>query len=361
MSVGPDRVTLALGAAAFLTSAALAGLVRRYALARALLDVPNERSSHSVPTPRGGGLAIALVVVIGVVVLAASGRLAPRTAVALAGGGALIAAVGWLDDRYGVSAAGRLAVHAAAAAWAVTWLGGMPRLTLGTGTVYLGLAGTVLAFLATIWATNLYNFMDGIDGLAAAEAVTVALIGALLLAPREPSLALVAVLLLAASGGFLMWNWPPARLFMGDVGSGFLGFFFGGLAVASENARALPALLWLLLLGPFFVDATVTLVRRMLRGERWHTAHRGHAYQRAVQSGWTHRRVTGMAITLGAGLGLLAVAATRNPALLLPVLAAAGTGLGAIYWWIERRRPMAASAGERGLGEVSHRRWENRS
>jgi len=343
---GLGRVALMLGTTAFLASAGLAGLVRRYALARSLLDMPNERSSHSVPTPRGGGLAIVVVVLIGLVSLAMTGWLEPRLAAALAGGGGMVAAVGWLDDRRGVPAVGRLTVHAAAAAWGVAWLGGLPELTVGTGSVHLGLAGSLLAGLAILWATNLYNFMDGIDGLAAAEAVIVGLVGALLLSRREPSLALVAILILAAAAGFLLWNWPPARLFMGDVGSGFLGFLFGGLALASENARALPALVWLVLLGPFFVDATVTLIRRMVRGERWLTAHRSHAYQRFVQAGWSHGRVTGVVIGLSAALGLLGSVAIRNPALLGVVLASAAGVLGAVYVAAERWRPMSSASHE---------------
>jgi Fuc2NAc and GlcNAc transferase len=342
----PLAAALIVGTGAFLASAGAAGLVRRYALARSLLDFPNERSSHSVPTPRGGGLAIVVVVLLGVLLLALDGRLDSRVALALGGGGGLVAAVGWLDDRRGVPAAIRLAVQAAAAVWAVVWLRGMPQLTIGTGSVHLGPGGALLAGLAVVWATNLYNFMDGIDGLAAAEAVTVGSAGALLLAGREPSLAIIAILTAAAAAGFLLWNWPPARLFMGDVGSGFLGFLFGALAVASENAHALPALVWLVLLGPFFVDATVTLIRRMVRGERWLSAHRSHAYQRAVQAGWSHGRVTGVVVWLSVALGVLGSLAARAPALIGPVLAVTFGGLGTLYLLMERRRPMAPARKE---------------
>jgi Fuc2NAc and GlcNAc transferase len=358
---GAQSVPLVLGTAAFLASAGLSGLVRRYALARSLLDVPNERSSHSVPTPRGGGLAIALVVLAGLVLLATAGQVAPRTAVALGGGGALVAAVGWLDDRRrGLPASVRLMAHAAAAVWTIAWLRGMPHLTVGAGAVSLGFGGALLAVLGIVWLTNLYNFMDGIDGLASGEAVTVGVLGALLLAPREPSLALVALLLAAAAAGFLVWNWAPARLFMGDVGSGFIGFLFGGLALASENAHALPAVLWLILLGPFFMDATITLLRRIARGERWYAGHRTHAYQRAVLGGWSHRRVTATVAALSAALGLLGSLVTRNPALLGPLLAAAAGGLGVLYLAIERWHPMPSRGGgdergeERPGGELAH-------
>jgi Fuc2NAc and GlcNAc transferase len=340
MIAGLQGVDLLLSAVAFVASAGLSELTRRYALSRSLLDVPNERSSHSVPTPRGGGLAIVLVVVAGLGVLVMTGRVGLRPAVALGGGGVLVAMVGWLDDCRGVSTGRRLMAHVAAAAWAVAWLDGMPHLTVGMGTVHLAGAGAILAVLGVVWATNLYNFMDGIDGLAAAEAVVVGLMGALLLGWRDSSLAPVALLLVGAAGGFLIWNWPPARLFMGDVGSGFLGFLFGGLAVAGEKENTLPALVWLLLLGPFFVDATVTLLRRMIRGERWYAAHRTHAYQRAVQAGWSHRRVSVAIVAISSALGLISFMVVRHPALLGPGLVVSAVWLGALYLAVERWRPM---------------------
>jgi Fuc2NAc and GlcNAc transferase len=351
-----------LGPTAFLASLSLSKLARRYALARALIDVPNERSSHSVPTPKGGGIAIAGVVLIGLAVLAVLGQVGARSAIALSGGGALVAVVGWLDDHHGLSAGVRLTVHLAAAAWAVAWLRGMPDLTTGEAAVHLGPGGALLAVIGVVWATNFYNFMDGIDGLAAAEAVVVGVAGALLLASRATPLALVSLLIAAAAAGFLVWNWPPARLFMGDVGSGFLGFMFGGLALATENARALPALLWLVLLGPFFADATITLLRRMARGDRWHAAHRTHAYQRAVQAGWSHRRVTAVVAALSGALGLAVATVIGRPELQGPVIAAAGGALAALYLAVERRRPMPPARegqdpdGQRSTGELSRGR-----
>jgi Fuc2NAc and GlcNAc transferase len=343
MIAGLDRSDLLLGTAAFVASAGLSLLARRYAMAHSLLDVPNERSSHSVPTPRGGGLAIVAVTLAGIGILAAMGRLGLHPAIALGGGGALVAAVGWVDDRGGLAAGPRLMAHLAAAVWAIAWLGGMPHLAVGAETWNVGLGGAFLAVLGVVWATNLYNFMDGIDGLAAGEAVTVGLIGALLLAPRESALAAVALLLSAASSGFLVWNWPPARLFMGDVGSGFLGFLFGTLAVAAENAGALPALLWLVLLGPFFADATITLLRRIARGDRWYAAHQAHAYQRAVQAGWSHRMVAGAIIAITAVLGLLGLVVARNPSFLGVTIAASAGVLGALYVAVERWRPMTST------------------
>src|SRR5689334_7029386 len=158
--------TILLGTIAFLASAGLAALVRRYALSHALLDIPNERSSHSVPTPRGGGLATAAVVLAGLAILERAHLIVPRIAIGLFGGGLLVAVVGWLADRREVRPSLRILAHVAAAAWTVAWLGGMPSLTISAGSAHLGLGGTVLAMLGIVWLTNLYNFMDGIDGLA---------------------------------------------------------------------------------------------------------------------------------------------------------------------------------------------------
>ncbi len=337
--------TILLGLTAFLASAGLSALVRRWALSHALLDIPNERSSHSVPTPRGGGLAIAVVVLAGIAILERLHLIIPRIAIGLVGGGLLVAVVGWLDDRHEVRPWLRIVAHVAAAAWTVAWLGGMPNLTINAGAVHLGIGGTLLAMLGIVWLTNLYNFMDGIDGLAAAEAFVVASAGALLLATRGAPLALVALLVAAAAAGFLVWNWPPARLFMGDVGSGFLGYAFGGLALATENARALPALLWLVLLGPFFVDATVTLLRRMGRGERWYAGHRMHAYQRAVQAGWSHRQVTLLVAGLSVALATAALLVVREHSWLGYLVMGAAGALVALYLAVERCCPMTVEDG----------------
>jgi Fuc2NAc and GlcNAc transferase len=216
----------------------------------------------------------------------------------------------------------------------------MPELTIGTDGFHLGAAGGAVAVLAVVWGINLYNFMDGIDGLAAGEAVSVGLAAAGLLAARNPPLAAVAVTVAGAAAGFLPWNWHRARIFMGDVGSGFMGFILATLALVSESSGAMPALVWLLLVGVFFADATITLVRRMLRRERWYAPHRVHAYQRAVQGGWSHARVTSFVLVLNGGLALLAWLCVRQPELVPRMLLVTGAGLGSVYLAVERWRPM---------------------
>jgi glycosyltransferase WbpL len=332
---------LVTGAVAFIGTIALTALVRRMVVAEALIDLPNERSSHSTPTPRGGGLAIVLVVLTGVVLLRSAGALPDPMAIAVLGGGAMVAVTGWLDDRRSLGVLVRLTAHLCAAAWALWWLGGMPELIVGREVAYLGLGGTLLAGATIVWATNITNFMDGIDGLAAAEVATVTLGACVLLAPGAPDIAALAALVGGAAAGFLPWNWRPARIFMGDVGSGFLGFVLAVLSVASERAHALPALAWLVLFGVFAFDATTTILRRAWRGERWYTAHRSHAYQRAVQAGYSHARVTAAVVVIDAGLFLLAALGAARPDLLLPAVAAATAACASAYLLVERLRGMS--------------------
>jgi Fuc2NAc and GlcNAc transferase len=290
--VSPETGGLLIAVAA--AAALLTGLVRRIALRRGALDVPNARSSHVRPTPRGGGIAIVAISLAAMSVLAALDRLETHLYWALTGGGMAVAVVGHLDDRGHIGIIGRFAVHIAAAIWATAWLSGLPELQWGGQVFQLGHLGSLLAVVGIVWALNLFNFMDGIDGIAASEAIFIAGGGALLasLAGLGTTIPASGAIIAAASLGFLVWNWPPARIFMGDVGSGFLGFVLAVMALAAihERASMLPA--WLILGGAFFVDATVTVVRRLARGERVYEAHRSHAYQWLARRWNSHERVS---------------------------------------------------------------------
>lgn len=324
---------------AWLVSVLLTGVARAYALRRALLDIPNERSSHSVPTPRGGGLAIAITLAVAVAVLGLFGSLPREVARALLGGGALVAGIGWWDDHRHVAPRWRVLVHVLAAAWAVYCLGGLSKLMLGSGAWNLGWFGSLLAAIAIVWLINLYNFMDGIDGLAGVEAVTAGLSGAALLWwVGSPGLALAAASVAMSCAGFLWWNWPPAKIFMGDVGSGLLGYCFAVLALAGEKTGQLPALIWAVLLAIFVTDATFTLISRVSRGEQWYTAHRCHAYQRSVQLGFSHRRVT---VAVGCINVLVlfpaAVLALTHPAILPWCVGAAAAGGWALWKTVQHK------------------------
>ncbi len=267
----------------------LTGLMRQYALSRNLLDVPNERSSHAKVMPRGGGLAIVITFSLGLSLFWVTEAISQAVLLALMGGGVLVAAIGFWDDHGHVSKKARMIVHILAAAWATYGI----MLSAGLNPVVMpdGLLMLASIFILT-WLVNLFNFMDGIDGLAGSEAVFIALSGGLLvwLAGSDVQ-ALMFVLLAVSVLGFLIWNWPPARIFMGDVGSGFLGLVLGVLACSAIMLGLVDFWPWLILFGVFLVDATITLIRRMLRGERWYEAHCSHAYQHAARR-WGHRKVT---------------------------------------------------------------------
>ena len=267
--------------ATFAAAYGLTWVVRHYAVVREILDVPNARSSHSVPTPRGGGLAITAALVAGTAVAALLGLIPGRTGLVLAGGSAVIAALGWIDDHVSLRVAVRIPVQALVAVGSVAVLGGMPSLRWGGGAVELGLFGSAIAVVGVLWSTNLYNFMDGVDGIAGVQGISMGALGGLfLLYAGAGDLALMGGLLAAATAGFLPWNWQPAKIFMGDVGSAMLGYALAVLALASENANAVPLIAWAGLYGVFAVDATVTVLRRGMRGQRVSEAHRQHAYQR---------------------------------------------------------------------------------
>lgn len=267
-------------------------LIRRWALHHDLLDRPNERSSHVVPTPRGGGVAIVLCFAAALGAMAILDP-ASRPLAWLMAPGAAVAWIGFLDDRRAVPARWRFLVHVLASCGVVLLLGGVPPLTAFGRSFELGWTGSALAVIFMVWMTNLYNFMDGIDALAGIQAITVSLGAALCwyLTSNSP-LPFAFVALAAAVAGFLFWNFPPAKIFMGDAGSGFLGFALSAMALWSAQQHASAFWCWFILTGCFMVDATTTLVRRVRRGEKFYEAHRSHAYQYASRRLGSHRRVS---------------------------------------------------------------------
>ncbi len=292
------------------------GAVRRYALARQLLDVPNERSLHTVPTSSGGGVAIVAISSIGFFLLAWWGVLDYSLAAVLVVGGLAVAGIGLADDRKGVSRLLRLIVHIGAAVWAVYLLDGTPALQIGSRLVELSGFWYPVSVVGIVWTLNLFNFMDGIDGIAASEAIFVALAGALLAFPMAVAagVSVAAAVLAGSCLGFLVWNWPPAKIFMGDVGSGYLGYVLAVLALSAAVDNPVALLVWLVLGGVFFVDATATLVRRLARGERIYRPHRTHAYQWLARRWHSHRRVTAVVIAVNlVGLLPLAIWCTMQP------------------------------------------------
>ncbi|MFK8068619.1 MAG: glycosyltransferase family 4 protein [Gammaproteobacteria bacterium] len=254
------------------------------------MDIPNQRSSHDNPVPRGGGLAIVVIVLSIVLITGLMGYLDWELVSALVGGGGLVALIGWIDDHKDVPAHIRLVVHFLAAIWTVFFLGGFTSLELGPYNVALGDFGSFIAVLALVWMTNLYNFMDGTDGFAAAQTISVCVFMIFLFASAgEVGLTIIMLAMAAATTGFLFWNWAPAKIFMGDVGSSFLGYFFASVAIIGENTGVAPIIIWSILLTFFLWDATLTLIQRIFAGEKWYSAHRSHAYQMMVQRGFSHQ------------------------------------------------------------------------
>ena len=246
------------------------------------MDIPNERSSHITPTPRGGGIAFVATSLIGFLFLLLNNALNGTELLALCSAGSIVAIAGHLDDRQKISGATvRLVLHAISAIILVVGVGIPPELALFDQTVNTGIVGSILGVVYLVWLLNLFNFMDGTDGIAASEAIFVALTGALLSyhVLSDASHSAAAIVLAASTFGFILYNWSPAKIFMGDVGSGFLGIVISGLSLIAANQDPELLWVWIILLAVFVSDATVTLIRRLLRKQKPHVAHRSHAYQ----------------------------------------------------------------------------------
>ncbi len=279
-------------------------LIRRYAEGRRILDHPNERSSHAAPTPRGGGLAIAaLVLVTGI--WSASGTGLDRGLI-YTGGGALIAWLGWRDDLHSLSAFVRFSVQGIVAAVSILGLGYFKAVTIPMfGEIQLGVSGIIITFLWIIGMTNAYNFMDGIDGLAGGVALGAGAGWMWLASNMHNAFAFwVALAITAGSLGFLGHNWPPARIFMGDVGSTFLGYSFAVLPLLSSDQSGDALLLGTLLMWTIIMDAGITFIGRAIKRENVFSAHRSHLYQRLVIAGYKHGTVSSLysLLTLLAGV-----------------------------------------------------------
>ncbi|MFZ4076693.1 MAG: MraY family glycosyltransferase [Legionellaceae bacterium] len=297
----------------FILSFLLTWILRRYALARNVLDVPNHRSAHAIPTPRGGGVAFVCTVLISILFLKKNALLTPDGSIALMMAGVFVASLGFLDDHGHIAPIWRLTGHFIASVLALYWLGGFPSLMIFSWALPLGFFADVLGVLYLVWLINLYNFMDGIDGLAGVELLCVCCGMSFIywVCGGLDSLMVLPLVLSASVTGFLCWNFPPARIFMGDAGSGFLGFIVGVLSIQASGIHPQFFWCWLILLGVFIVDTTITLGSRLLRLEKIYEAHSTHGYQYAARYFGRHLPVT---------LGVLVL----NVAWLLPIAVAVG-------------------------------------
>jgi UDP-N-acetylmuramyl pentapeptide phosphotransferase/UDP-N-acetylglucosamine-1-phosphate transferase len=320
---------LAASIAAFL-SFILTGLATWYSRRRGLIDHPGERHSHVEATPRGGGAGL-LLALVGATWIPGVAAYPDYWLFPVLAGVAVLAALGWWDDHRPLSAKFRFAVQLAVSiallwflpreGWAISWW------------------AAALFILFTAWMINLYNFMDGSNGMAGAQAVFGGLVLAILFSHAgDPDSAWLALMIAACSAGFLPWNLGKARVFMGDVGSLALGFLFAALLVHGVVSGAFSLPVGLLVMALFLADSTLTLLLRVLRGERWYNAHRQHLYQRIIALGWTHGRV--LLIYQAINLALVVpgiVIGVNHPALAWPAAVAVGLVLSA-GWYLSNKR-----------------------
>ncbi len=286
----------------FLVSVILTDVIRRYALKKNIMDIPGARSSHSIATPRGGGLAIVLSFYTGVLLYLSMFQYDAELWLLFSALPVIL--VGVFDDHGHVSAAIRFLVHLLSSALVIYILFFMDYPDGGKVSPISIVVGLVILF-SMVWLINLYNFMDGIDGIASIEAMVVALGIISILVYRKYTgnfpvsvtdsevnqiISLLTILSVAVSG-FLIWNWPPAKIFMGDAGSGFLGMIIAIIALLAITNNVTGIWSWLILLGVFIVDASLTLARRVLRQDKWYAAHCSHAYQHAARKLSSHQKL----------------------------------------------------------------------
>jgi UDP-N-acetylmuramyl pentapeptide phosphotransferase/UDP-N-acetylglucosamine-1-phosphate transferase len=324
--------------AAAVVTAIVTPAVAAWARARGRLDLPNERSSHTVPTPRVGGLAIVMAVFVGLTTLRVHGALTDAHGVSLVLGALTVAALSFADDLRPLPVSLRLAGHLVVAVVVVTVAGTPPTPTLDALTIVTMAAGATWI----VGLVNAYNFMDGIDGLAAAYAIVAAAGWAIVgFVDGLPTLTGVPLVISAASATFLGFNWHPARVFMGDTGSAFLGYAFAVLPFAdvATPRRFVSAAFFV---WPFLFDTIFTFVRRLVRGENVVQAHRTHLYQRLVATGLSHPRVSALYVALGL-LGLPAgVCADIGSPSMTSVFAAVVAVTAVLLWLAVVRREAAA-------------------
>lgn len=307
----------------------LTPLVRSYATAAGMIDQPGPRRSHTQPVARGGGLVLLPVCTL-IIVFGAE----PDSASSLfLLGAAAVTAVGWLDDRYSLDVRWRLTAQLLVAMLAIAWLGPVTMVQFAGVSISAAWLWTPPALLAMIWLINVFNFMDGSDGLATSQAlISCALFGWCFFVAGDENLALLAWLVAAASSGFLFWNAPSAAIFLGDAGSLFLGWSVALFSLMGAIDQSVSVWQSAIITSPFVVDATLTLLSRVRRKEQWYTAHRDHAYQVLLRMGWSHRQVLTGLILVNSTLVLPAfILANRWPEQQMWIALLLAAGLTAVW------------------------------
>lgn len=266
-------------------------LIKNYAIKNSLIAEVNDRSSHTIPTPHGGGIAISITWFIGLIYLNYTNEIDTNLFYALLVG-IIISVVSYFDDLFELSAKLRLIVQSIVAFLGLYFLGGLNGITFGLFDIINTFLTNIFAFLMIVWFINLTNFIDGINGYVGSEFVFLGLAGLLIFGDSHFAVLAASVL------GFLFWNWNKAKIFMGDVGSTLLGYNIAIFTIYYTNIEATNFWIWIVLFSLFWFDATLTLIRRKINGEQLSQAHKKHAYQRLNQSGWSHFKVTNFSIGL---------------------------------------------------------------
>jgi len=298
----------------FLLSFGLTYFIKNHAIKNSLIAEVNERSSHTVPTPHGGGIAIAITWFVGLTYLFVMKEIDHSLYFALMAG-VIISVVSYFDDLYELSAKIRLGVQSLIAILGLYFIGGFEKIDLFFFAIDNQLITNLFAFFMIVWFINLYNFLDGIDGYAGAEAIFLGISGFIIFGGDHFLVLIISVL------GFLVWNWHKAKIFMGDVGSTLLGYNVAIFTLYYANQDADNLWIWMILFGLFWFDATLTLFRRYRNGENLSQAHKKHAYQRLNQSGWAHDKVVIYASLVNLILlGLVFVVAPLYIALILTLM-----------------------------------------
>jgi glycosyltransferase WbpL len=329
---------------AFLLTAGGTSMYRSFAIHRGIVANPNFRSLHEKAIPRGGGLVFSAVCISGIAGLGLAGSVSRDLALALVGGGSVATLVGFVDDVRRLGPWVKFVTQGVLAGWVLLWVNWQPLLHLPQSLAPLDLA---LSWLGLVWLMNVYNFMDGIDAMAAVGAIFISTAAVLVLAmtnagPSVVGIDLVCGLLAATTLGFLLFNRPPASLFMGDSGSLFLGFAFGVLIAKTVVGGQISLWTWLIIFGYFAADTTTTTIVRMFVTDKWYDEHRSHAYQNLARIWGSHLRVVvGVSLYQILWLLPLAIVSAVFPASApLDVL----LGLGPVIVWTLRHGPLRSSS-----------------
>jgi Fuc2NAc and GlcNAc transferase len=335
-------LVLSIGIANYLLSFLLVRRYSQYAIKQGLVDVPNERSSHDRVTPRGAGIVFVFLWLCTLCLSFVLGWISLPTLFMFLPGAVLISSLGYWDDIKTVSASARLILQLFIAILSIYALGETKNLSLFSNIqVELGAFGTLLGILGMVWSTNLFNFMDGLDGLAGLQALFVFGLGGFLFwSYGVAPLAWLCWCLTLGVFGFLIWNWPKARVFMGDVGSYFLGFLLALFALVGDIKYQIPIILWIILSGLFWFDATLTLMRRLFRGDKITNPHRLHAYQRLYQAGYSAHQILYGVIATNSILVSMVLWARYEPNYRFFTFGVMLILLSGIYGWIEKKKPM---------------------